>query len=136
TRFRQACTGCGDCIAACPERVLAPGEGGFPTFDPALGECLFCGECVTACESRALDPLRLDRPWQLEAAVSAGCLARNGVTCFACRDACGESAIRFRPALGGAVPEIDAARCTGCGACVGPCPVTAISLSARVAADG
>ena len=38
-------------------------------------------------------------------------------------------AILFRPALGGyALPEVDAAACTGCGLCIGVCPVKAIEM--------
>lgn len=134
--FLVACNGCGDCVTACPEHVLARGEGGYPIFDPSLGECLFCEACVTACEPGALDAAKHDPPWRLKAMVAPSCLAKNGVTCFSCRDACGEMAILFRPARGGAVPEIDTARCTGCGACVNPCPVSAISLSAVEAGHG
>lgn len=134
--FLAACSGCGDCISACPEHVLTRGDGDYPIFDPSLGECLFCEECVTACEPGALDTANRDRPWSVAAAIDPSCLAMNGVTCFSCRDACGEAAILFRPARGGAVPELDASRCTGCGACVSPCPVSAITLSATEAGLG
>ena len=37
-------------------------------------------------------------------------------------------AIRFRPTLGGvSQPELDRAACTGCSACVAPCPTHAIA---------
>lgn len=136
TEFLSTCNGCGDCVTACPVHVLAHGDGGYPVFDPSPGECLFCEECVTACEPRALDNVKHDQPWQLKATIAPSCLAKNGVTCFSCRDACGEMAILFRPAPGGSVPELDTTRCTGCGGCVSPCPVSAISLSAREAVDG
>lgn len=135
TDFVDACTACDACISACPEHVLIAGEGGYPHFDPSHGECVFCRQCVDACESGALDGAR-DQPWAIKADIADTCLARNGVTCFSCRDACGEAAIRFRPALGGAHPDLDAALCTGCGACVGICPVSAITLSVAEAAHG
>lgn len=133
--FLDRCTGGGDCIAACPEQVLARGDGGYPVFDPGRGECLFCADCVESCAPDALDA-GLSAAWTIKAGIAATCLARNGVTCFSCRDACGEAAIGFRPALGGALPEIDATRCTGCGACVGVCPVAAIALAAPEIIDG
>ncbi|MGL3821181.1 ferredoxin-type protein NapF [Sphingopyxis sp. R3-92] len=133
--FLDACTGCDSCVTACPEHVLIAGEGGYPHFDPSRGECVFCRQCVDACETGALDGAR-DRPWAIKGEIAATCLARNGVTCFSCRDACGEAAIRFRPALGGAHPDLHQARCTGCGACVGVCPVSAITLSVPEAAHG
>ncbi|MGN7930129.1 ferredoxin-type protein NapF [Sphingopyxis sp. 22461] len=133
--FLDLCTSCDDCIAACPEQVLDRGDGGYPLFDPQRGECLFCEKCVEACDTGALDGA-LAGPWTIRADIAPSCLAKSGVTCFSCRDACGEAAIGFRPALGGAHVELDAARCTGCGACVGVCPVSAITLSAPEAADG
>jgi NAD-dependent dihydropyrimidine dehydrogenase PreA subunit len=61
------------------------------------------------------------------AVVGDGCLARRGVDCQVCRDACPEAAIRFRPRRGGPfLPEVIAAVCTGCGDCGPPCPTAAI----------
>jgi len=58
------------------------------------------------------------------------CLARAGITCMACRDACPEAAIAMRPRIGGPfLPVLDEDICTGCGACVAPCPGQAISLA-------
>lgn len=63
--------------------------------------------------------------------ISAACLARRGVECRLCGDACDSGALRFRPTLGGiAQPVLDLARCTRCGDCVGPCPAGAISVAA------
>ena len=60
-------------------------------------------------------------------AVSADCLALQGVTCMVCRDACPEDAIRFHPRLGGLfVPEIDAVACARCGYCLSACPAEAL----------
>jgi ferredoxin-type protein NapF len=70
------------------------------------------------------------------AAISARCLARNGIACFSCRDACGERAIIFQPAIGGAQPIVIRAGCTGCGECIAPCPVAAVTLAALEATDG
>lgn len=128
--FVVRCTRCDACIDACPEHILARGAGGFPEVDFTSGGCTFCGRCVDACEPHALE--RTDRPpWALKASIAAGCLALNRVVCSVCAERCEVRAIRFRPALGAApTPTIDAATCTGCGACVAACPVSAISLSA------
>ncbi|NLB59172.1 MAG: ferredoxin-type protein NapF [Gammaproteobacteria bacterium] len=125
--FTATCTACRACVDACPETVLVRGSGGYPVFNPALGECTFCGRCETACTPRALDRARAQAPWTLVARVAQGCLPLQGVVCRSCRDACGEDAITFPPGARTA-PRSDSARCTGCGACVGTCPVSAITL--------
>jgi ferredoxin-type protein NapF len=66
----------------------------------------------------------------LIAVISDACLARAGVTCMSCRDACSRDAIRLRPRIGGPFqPEVIASVCTGCGDCIAPCPSHAITLS-------
>jgi ferredoxin-type protein NapF len=128
TAFLAACTRCGDCIRACPKAILVT-EGGYPRVDFGRGECTFCGDCLTACASGALCRTDEQPPWRLELVIANACLAQRDVVCRTCGEACAPGAIRFRPRLGGAaLPEADAALCTGCGACVAPCPVQAISL--------
>lgn len=128
--FTAACTRCGDCARACPTRIIKQGDGGYPTVDFSLGECTFCGECVTACQPAALSrPEPTATAWAIRATISEGCLAKRQVECRICGEQCAESAIRFRPQIGGiAQPELDPGKCTGCGACVAPCPTQAISI--------
>lgn len=129
-RFIAACSGCGDCVTACPTRVIIR-VGRFPEIDFGRGECNFCGACATACTDGAL--LRQNpqtSPWNIKARLAATCLAQRGVECRICGEHCGPAAIRFSPRLGGPpLAEIDVAACTGCGACVAPCPVAAISIA-------
>ncbi|UCV18824.1 ferredoxin-type protein NapF [Ferribacterium limneticum] len=128
--FIDRCTRCNDCLKACPTKILVAGDGGYPTVDFSIGECTFCGDCVTSCQPKAL--LRQDAEqaaWPYKAAIGEDCLPRQGVECRVCGDFCDARAIRFAPRLGGSpLPEIDPEKCTGCGACVAPCPVTAISV--------
>ncbi|WP_265947046.1 ferredoxin-type protein NapF [Dechloromonas sp. A34] len=128
--FIDRCTRCNDCLKACPQKILVIGDGGYPTVDFSHAECTFCGDCVAACQPRAL--MRLDNaalPWQRKAFISDACLARQGVECRICGDFCDVRAIRFMPRLGGSpLPEIDSELCTGCGACVAPCPSRAIAI--------
>lgn len=68
------------------------------------------------------------------ATIGEGCLARAGVHCQSCGDRCPESAIRFRPRLGGPpLPDVGAGLCTGCGDCLAACPAEAVTLEAREA---
>jgi ferredoxin-type protein NapF len=129
-RFTDACTRCGDCERACPQRILVRGDGGFPEVDFRRGECTFCGRCVEACVAEAFVS-RAQPPWLAFAGVAADCLARRGVVCQTCGDACEARALRFQHKSGHRVPVpvIDAAVCTGCGACVASCPVNAIGMA-------
>lgn len=122
----EHCTHCGDCMAACPERILIPDRTGAPVVDFSRGGCTFCGACADRC---AAPVFQRDRtaPWRLSVAISDRCLAGRGVLCESCRDACADAAIRFVRAPGRVpMPEIVPEDCTGCGACVSVCPETAI----------
>ncbi|MGH6763319.1 MAG: ferredoxin-type protein NapF [Phyllobacterium sp.] len=119
-----ACTGCGDCAAACPTHVVLLADG-KPVVDFASGECIFCNACADTCPENLFSDDSTVFPHVMR--IAGGCLAFNGVSCQSCRDRCPENAIRFRPHIGGPFrPVLDENRCTGCGACVGVCPVQAI----------
>ena len=105
------------------------GDGGFPSVDFGRGECTFCTGCVTACKPAALVRRDDAAPWPYRALIGDACLPRRGVECRVCGDYCAAGAIRFSPRLGGSpLPAVDAERCTGCGACVAPCPTRAIRI--------
>lgn len=138
-RVSATCTRCNDCITGCPEGVLFQGQGGYPEFDPRLGngECTFCGICAQVCEAAVFDRSRLS-PWSVVAIVSMNmCLADKGVHCEACRDICDVRAIGMSYRVGGPPrPDINQHACTGCGACVGVCPVAAISVAYSELTEG
>lgn len=135
--FIERCTRCNACVEGCPTGIVARGAGGFPVVDFSRGECTFCAECVERCEPRALvrsaDNLP---PWTLRASIGERCLAVQNVECRVCGENCPQSAIRFRPRLGGvAHPALDPDACNGCGACVAPCPASAIRVALPLAAS-
>ncbi len=130
--FTTACTRCGDCISACPRQVLAAGDGGFPRIDFSHVGCSLCGDCSRACTTGAIQATRPEPafPWTVQA--QDHCLARRGVECRVCGDACDARALRFVPALGGiAQLQLLAERCTGCGDCQPTCPVQALTMVPR-----
>lgn len=130
--FVAACTRCGDCRVACPTRIVGDSGSGYPAIDFTAGECTFCATCVSACTTGALQRVAGQAPWGARATIGERCLAWQRVECRICGDLCVAGAIRFCLQQGGsALPMLDTERCTGCGACVAPCPTQAI-----VVADG
>ncbi len=127
--FAGACTRCGQCIAACPTRIVAAGTAGFPEVGFASGACTFCAACTHVCPSGALRFGASQSPWTLRAGIGNACLAYGQVLCRSCGEACDTQAIRFPPRIGGVpIPILSLDACTGCGACVGVCPVAAIGV--------
>lgn len=130
--FLSRCDRCGKCQSACEAGILIKGDGGYPQPDFFLGECTFCGRCAEVCATGALNRSAA-RPWTLHAEISDSCLAQRGITCQVCADQCPAHAIRFPPRLApAAVPILVLAACSGCGACVAPCPVRAIRMTTEV----
>lgn len=129
-RFIAACTRCDACVAACPEHILQRGDGGYPEVRFTQRGCTECGACVGACTPGVLTRGAGQAPWTWRVWIRDTCLAQRRVECRVCGDMCPHGAIRFRPELGGiARPQPDTAACTGCGACVAPCPVGAIVMA-------
>jgi ferredoxin-type protein NapF len=127
-RFEDDCTRCGACLSACPENIITPVSGGFPSVDFSKGECTFCGACADACPETLFDRGRA-QAWQFKAVISDACLAKRQIMCRSCEDACADRAIAFTPVAGRfPSPDIRTDRCTGCGACVSVCPENAIAI--------
>lgn len=49
---REACIGCGMCIAVCPHRILGMGEKKAEVLD--LDGCMECGACALNCPAHAI----------------------------------------------------------------------------------
>jgi ferredoxin-type protein NapF len=130
------CSRCGACVERCPEHIIVRGDGGFPEIDFGRGECTFCGACADACPEPILGRDCDVAPWDAKAQIAGQCLAARGVFCQTCADACEPRAIRFARRMGSVpLPVVSAESCTGCGACVGSCPVGAITVDYVVSSN-
>lgn len=129
--FRSLCERCDACREACETSVIGRDGLGYPVLLFGKAECTMCGDCASACETGALS-LKQARPWAARAHVKGTCLSFNAITCRACEEGCEAGAIRFRlMTQGRALPLIDEAACTGCGACAVICPNKSIEMRSR-----
>lgn len=128
--FFDICSRCDACIDACPSKIILRGSGGYPEIDFHRGECDFCGECQAHCNEGALLAEQTGSPWGNVIKIdSQRCLPAQGVMCLTCAEQCEVEAITFKPTIGGiSLPQLDLDGCTGCGACIAPCPNRAITI--------
>ncbi len=137
--FLKACTGCGKCIEACPEKILKAAHREYEVYDIhdaagkatasfELGYCRpNCHRCAEVCETGAIPLLDLVQ----KRAVRTGwaqfnsrtCITRTDhVPCDACIRHCPHKAITPVEKNGLKIPHINTRLCTGCGACEFYCP--------------
>lgn len=128
----DACTQCGLCMKACPEEILAVTGDGVE-LHPHLGECNFCGACAEACPEPVFEA---SAAMAHVMKITTDCFVQAGIACMSCRDSCPEAAISTQAQIGAPfLPRLDAAACTGCGACAASCPADAIRAVEREIED-
>jgi NAD-dependent dihydropyrimidine dehydrogenase PreA subunit len=52
--FASRCTGCNECVTACPDHVLDKGEGGAPPVIARQDQCQTCFLCELYCAHDAI----------------------------------------------------------------------------------
>ncbi|ABZ93454.1 hydrogenase [Leptospira biflexa] len=129
--FFSLCTGCNECIFACPYAVLFPvtatdSDKSFPHFDPNAKACHLCTDwpCITSCPEEALIPYEVSETtpkFGKAKLIKDFCInEKTGEsTCNACFVTCPiEKTVKFK----GNLPVFSQTNCTGCGLCVETCP--------------
>jgi MauM/NapG family ferredoxin protein len=140
-RFPGICVRCGNCVRACPSKIIHPDVGDArlagllaPKVRYEKNYCLEdCIKCIQACPTGALQILNLDqkRAYVIgEALVDASlCLLALGEKdCDACMRSCPFEAVQiyWDEDRYIAYPIVDSKKCNGCGACEVACPTDSI----------
>jgi MauM/NapG family ferredoxin protein len=138
-RFTGICVRCGNCVRACPSKIIHPdvGEGGLtgllaPVIRYKKNYCLEdCIKCLQTCPTGALQSLNLTQKRHYvigEALVDASLcvLALGEKDCDACMRSCPYEAVQIHWDEDQyiAYPIVDAKKCNGCGACEIACPTS------------
>ncbi len=146
-RFSRTCVGCGLCVAACPSgviRLVSVGRGRkltqpfLPILDYRRAYCQYeCRRCSAVCPTGALSITSVSTKQRTQLGrsvfVRSRCImVRYGRACGACAEHCPTGAITLTTARHGgrwrggisAEPQVNDARCIGCGACETMCPAT------------
>jgi ferredoxin-type protein NapF len=134
-KFTGLCLRCGNCIRACPSRIIHPDRGqsgvlGFlsPVIRYKTDYCKKeCNACTTVCPSGALQRLNLEQKNSYiigKASVDASLCLWGVSECHACLPSCPYEAIKIRwdEEAYESFPGVDPAKCNGCGACEAVCP--------------
>jgi ferredoxin-type protein NapF len=139
-RFSGLCVRCGNCLRACPTRIIRPdqGEHGIaslltPTLDFSRDYCRKdCIQCTQVCPSGALAPLTTTQKLRTSIGFPRVnmdiCLLGDDRECSVCRNWCPYEAITldFSQVEYTLTPKIDPEKCPGCGACQAVCPTSPV----------
>jgi ferredoxin len=134
-KFTGLCLRCGNCIRACPSRIIHPDTGqsgvlGFlsPIVRYKTDYCKQeCNACTTVCPSGALERLSLEQKNRYiigKASVDTSLCLWGVSECHACLPSCPYKAIgiQWNEEAYESFPGVDPAKCNGCGACEACCP--------------
>jgi formate hydrogenlyase subunit 6/NADH:ubiquinone oxidoreductase subunit I len=83
----EKCTGCGACVAMCPNKsIKLIGNGEFITIAIDLGRCMFCGMCQDLCPEGAL---KLTPKYELSTKDREKLYVKNSIDMARCKS-CGK----------------------------------------------
>lgn len=135
-RFKDKCTACSLCVAACPTNVLQPSITAYgwdgllqPYMDFKTSYCNFdCNKCGEVCPTGAILPLTIEEKHTTQIGIAhfetTNCVVyKRGKACGACNEHCPTKAVKMVDYKNGLlIPEVEADLCVGCGACEHACP--------------
>lgn len=130
-QFSGVCVRCGNCIAACPTKIITPdlGTNGIASFlTPSVsfeqGYCKEdCCRCTEVCPSGAITRLSLEQKRNTSMGLAkvdmSICILSTDKECSVCVNACPYEAIQIKFDWDTYLPSltVDLERCNGCGAC-------------------
>ncbi|MBN2243142.1 MAG: 4Fe-4S dicluster domain-containing protein [Acidobacteria bacterium] len=133
--FTGLCLRCGNCMRACPSRIIHPDKGqsgvlGFlsPVVRFERDYCRNdCNACTAVCPSGALQGLSLEQKNRYvigKASVDPSLCLWGVSECQACIGSCPYEAIKIQwyEEAYESFPTVDPSKCNGCGACEAVCP--------------
>lgn len=142
-QFLESCTGCGECIEACPHesiRVLEDSHvsdglprKGTPVIYPDEQPCYLCEDfpCIAACEPEALRPVGTVKAVSMGTAVVSQRICTAGQGCNACVGQCPTQAISMD--FASLSIRVGGDLCVGCGICEHICKTVNDHIAIKVA---
>lgn len=119
--FIESCTGCGECVSACPNGIITV-RNQLAELDIELSYCSHCHECNRVCPTSALSHSVSD--CSLRPEITSNCNPQTAFYCAECQYGCPVSAITIHK---NKKPTIALDLCNGCNLCHYHCPVSAIT---------
>ncbi|TFH41298.1 MAG: 4Fe-4S dicluster domain-containing protein, partial [Lysobacterales bacterium] len=142
-KFTGLCARCGNCVNACPEKIIHHDLGhsgitGLLTpvirFD-SKGYCKeTCNTCCTVCPTGAIRNLSLEEKFHTTIGsaiiIKKSCLSwDHNEYCMVCQEYCPYQAIKAVPNKAGVLcPVVDIATCRGCGICEQVCAAEKLAI--------
>ena len=145
--FKDNCTACHACVAACPNNIIKPASFEYgldgimlPTLKYNKKYCSYeCNICSQTCPHGALEHISLEQKQKTQIGIavydpSTCVIVQDNVKCGACSRNCPTGAISMveNPVVPGQfLPKVNPLACIGCGACEYSCPALPKAITVR-----